>query len=81
MDNFMHCKAYLCCICYYPKSYLEGLVPKEVDLLKAIVLYVLQAVRLVPSLGEDIEGDLPTNRILEAIILELLREGEAEQGG
>lgn len=47
------------------------LVTEEMDLI-VILLNKLQAVALVPALGEDIEGNLSANRESEKLIAEFL---------
>jgi hypothetical protein len=50
----------------------ESLVPEEVDIAVAVLLQVLQAVGLVPTNRENIEGDLTADRVLQAVVGELL---------
>ena len=51
---------------------LESFVAKEVDLVEIARSEELQAVRLVPTLGKHIEGDLASDRILKFEMVELL---------
>lgn len=60
---------------------LEGLVAKEVHggvlhttRLLGLVLQVLQAVGLVPAVGEDVEGDLAADREGQAQVAEALAQ-------
>jgi hypothetical protein len=59
---------------------LVRLVPEEVNLIVhdarplLLSLDVLQAVRLVPAGGEDVEGDLAADRVGEAVVWEGLFE-------
>lgn len=41
--------------------YLVCFVAEKVDLFETLLTYVLEAVCLVPSIGENIERDLTTN--------------------
>lgn len=50
------------------------LVTKEVDFREVLVFDVAQAVRLVPALGKDIEGELPSDGEREAIVREFLSQ-------
>ena len=51
---------------------LEGLVAKEVDLVKVGLGQVLQAVRLVPARREQVERDLAADRVGEVVVGKLL---------
>jgi hypothetical protein len=53
---------------------LEGLVAEEVDLVEVPRGQELEAVGLVPALGEHIEGDLASDGVLEIEVRELLRQ-------
>lgn len=56
-------------------KYLVRLVAEEVDLIKMLILNVAQAVRLVPSVRENVEGNLATNSVCERIIRESFLQG------
>jgi hypothetical protein len=56
------------------RTHLVSLVTKEMDLVKALVFNVTKSIRLVPSRGEHIKGDLTTNGECESIRPELLLE-------
>lgn len=53
----------------------ERLVPEEVDVVEPVGLDKPQAVGLVPPLGEDVERDLPPDRVRQAQTGELLLQG------
>ena len=55
---------------------LVRLVPEKVHLVELACLDVLQAVRFVPPVWEDVERDLPANREGQPVPLE-----EGEDGG
>lgn len=66
---------------------LKGLVAEKVDVLVGdavgllgLVLEVLQAVGLVPAVGEDVEGDLAADGEASGMLVErsYLQEGEGE---
>lgn len=54
---------------------LIRLVPKKVNMLEALLCDVLQGIRLVPSLREDVKGDLAADRVGQAVVWELGAEG------
>ena len=54
---------------------LVRLVPEEVDVVEPVGLDKPQAVGLVPPLGEDVERDLPPDRVRQAQTGELLLQG------
>lgn len=54
---------------------LHSLIPEKVHLLKALPDDVLQAIRLVPANGENVNGDLASNGKAQAIIRKLLLIG------
>lgn len=55
------------------------LVAKEVDVGPPFRLDVLQRVRLVPTLGEDVKGDLSADGVGQAVVGELLLESSDER--
>ena len=55
---------------------LEGLVSEKVNGLEVLMLNMTKAVGLVPSSGENIERDLSSNRVGQAIVVELVLEGD-----
>lgn len=42
----------------------RSLVAKKVDFTESVGLQVAQAECLIPALGEDVDGNLPSNRVL-----------------
>jgi hypothetical protein len=46
----------------------EGLISEEVDLFKAFVFDVLECICLVPTIWKDVERDLATDGVRQAII-------------
>lgn len=57
-----------------------GTVSKEMYFFELLVHDVLQAERLVPSVGEDVKGNLAAYREREAIVKELLSQHLHEGG-
>lgn len=53
---------------------LVSLVTEKVDLREVLVFDMTQAVRLVPTVWEDVKGDLAADREREAVVGELLLE-------
>jgi hypothetical protein len=60
--------------------YLERFITKEVDLFKAFVLDVPERVGLVPTMWENIERDLATNRKCQAIVCKFFLQ-DLDKGG
>lgn len=56
----------------WDETYFVCFIAKEVDFLELLVLDKLEGIRLVPSIGEYIEGYLATNRECQAIVGEFL---------
>lgn len=52
-------------------AYLVGLVTEEVNLFEPFVLNMSESVRLVPTAGEDVEGNLAANGKSKTIVGEL----------
>ena len=59
-------------------THLVCLVTKEVDLLELFVLDVVEAIRLVPPMGEDVEGDLTADGERQSVVCELLLQDADE---
>jgi hypothetical protein len=62
------------------RAYLVGLVPKEVYFLEALARDVLQGVGLVPSVGKDIERDLPADGVGDPVVGEFVLQDLDERG-
>lgn len=62
------------------QTYLVRLVSEEVDVGESLLLDMLECVRLVPSLREDVEGNLAADGVCEAIVWELVLQGGNEFG-
>lgn len=54
------------------ETHFVCLVTEKVDFLEVLIFNVAQAVRLVPTVGEDIEGKLSSDGEREAIVRESL---------
>lgn len=62
------------------RAHLVGLVPEEMYFFKALVCDVLQGVGLVPSVGEDVERDLPADGVGEPVVGEFILQDFDERG-
>ena len=62
------------------QAHQVGLVPEEMDLREPFVFNVSESVSLIPTMGENVKGQLSTDRVCQGIVGEFLFEDLHESG-